>query len=328
MTRRIFFMGTPQFSVHSLEALEKIEGISVVGVSCQPDKPKGRGQKFQPCPVKEQALSLGYPIFQPKTLKKGHPDGDQFFEAFKALKPDLCVVTAYGRIIPKRFLNWPQFGFVNVHASLLPRWRGAAPIQRAIEAGDKETGIAIMDMIYELDAGDVYRTYPLPIQHDDDTPSLSLKLAQLSQQALIETIPDILNKKITPTPQPNEGLIYAHMLSKSEGEISFDLSATELYRKAKAFTPWPGLYCHFRNQLLKCHEPYLVAGESSRPNLSIGTFIRYQKELHIQTYDGRIGFRAYQPAGKKRLDAETFMNGYQIRDGEALVGANSTTSQK
>lgn len=315
---RLAFFGTPAFAVPSLEALleKRALGHELVLVVCQPDRPRGRGKKLLPPPVKERALAAGVAVEQPATLKKGTPDGDAFFERFSALKLDLAVVAAYGRILPRRVLDVPRRGFVNVHASLLPRWRGAAPIQRAIEAGDEETGVCLMDMVFELDAGDVYACEKIPIAEDDDGETLSQKLAALSKELLLKHLDGILDGSLEKTPQPDEGVTYAHMLEKHEGKVRWERPATEVASHARAMHPWPGAFTTLDGETLKLFRPR-VASEGERLG-EPGTVLEAEDTLVVATAPGAVAFAEAQLSGKKRMAVKELVRGRPIRRGTRL----------
>lgn len=308
---RLAFFGTPEFAVPSFEALLEAPGHEVVLVVCQPDRPKGRGKAVLPPPVKARALEAGFPVEQPSTLKKGTPDGDAFFERFSALDVDLAVVAAYGRILPKRILALPKRGFVNVHASLLPRWRGAAPIQRAIEAGDEETGVCLMDMIYELDAGDVYLEKRIPIAPDDDGETLTKKLAALGKEALRDGLEGLLAGTLEKTPQPLEGVTYAHMLEKDEGRIRWDRPARDVVNHARAMYPWPGAWTELAGETLKLFKPSLAEGVDVDA-LPPGTVTAADHRLLVVAAGGAVAFAEGQLPGKKRMAIGDLVRGRPI----------------
>lgn len=315
---RLAFFGTPDFALPSLRALleARARGHEVVLVVCQPDKPKGRGKAMQPPPVKALALEHGLEVAQPATLKKGTPDGDAFRERFASLDVDLAVVAAYGRILPKGLLAMPARGFVNVHGSLLPRWRGAAPVQRAIEAGDEETGACLMDMVYELDAGDVYACAKVRIDDDDDGGTLSDKVAALGHALLTEHLASLLEGTLAKTPQPEEGVSYAHMLRKEEGELRFDRPARDVVNHARAMHPWPGAYTSLEGETLKLFLPRVAASGSS--DAAPGTVLDTNDGLVVATSDGAVSFAEAQLPGKKRMKVQDLVRGRPIVTGTRL----------
>jgi methionyl-tRNA formyltransferase len=286
---RLAFFGTPALAVPTLDALLARAGAhDVVCVVCQPDKPKGRGQKLEAPPTKERALAAGVPVLQPSTLKQGTPDGDAFFARLSTLAIDLAVVIAYGRIIPRRVLALPTRGFVNLHASLLPRWRGAAPIQRAIEAGDRVTGVCLMDMIYELDAGDVFTRVDVPIADDDDGESLADKIAHAAAALLARDLDALLAGALARTPQPSEGVTYASMLSKEDGVLRFDKDARAVACQARAMTPWPGAQARVNDEPVKLFGARVVDAQGA-PGAP-GTVIASDDALVVACANGAVAF--------------------------------------
>lgn len=315
---RLAFFGTPDFALPSLRALleQREHGHELVLVVCQPDKPKGRGKAMQPPPVKELALEHGLEVAQPATLKKGTPEGDAFRAQFGTSDVDLAVVAAYGRILPKGVLAMPRRGFVNVHGSLLPRWRGAAPVQRAIEAGDRETGACLMDMVYELDAGDVYVCESVFISDDDDGGTLSDKVAQLGYALLQEHMDALLAGTLAKTPQPEEGVTYAHMLKKEEGELRWDRPSRDVVNHARAMHPWPGAYTSLEGETLKLFSPRVSREDSS--GKAPGTVLSTTKQLVVATKDGAVSFEEAQLPGKKRMKVNDLVRGRPIPEGTVL----------
>ena len=258
---RLAFFGTPELAATCaaavFEACADGRHQLVLGV-CQTDKPVGRGHKVEPPPTKRVLSALGVPMLQPSTLKKDTPDGEAFFEAFQAADVDLAIVVAYGRIIPRRLLALPPRGFVNVHASLLPRWRGAAPIQRAIEAGDPETGVCLMDMVAELDAGDVFAERRFAIDDDDTGETLAVKVGAHGASLLRQHLDDLLEGRLPRVPQPSDGITYAEMLRKDEATIDFNRPARAVFDRCRAFVPWPGSQTVLGGELIKLFDPRLT----------------------------------------------------------------------
>lgn len=250
---RVLFWGTPDFAVKSLKALIE-SNHQVVGVVTQPDKPKGRGQKIQPTPVKEKALKHNIPVFQPEKIK----NNQEFLETVKKLNPDISVVVAYGKILPEEIINIPKYKTINVHASLLPEYRGAAPIQRAIMEGKDKTGVCIMEIIKELDAGDVYACKEVEITEDDDIISLHDKLAEEGARLLIEVLDKIEKGEIDKKPQDHEKATYAKPIEKSEGKIDFSRSAKEIFNQIRALKVWPKAYSKFRDEEVKILDAKIV----------------------------------------------------------------------
>ena len=258
---RLAFFGTPELAATCLGGLHLAAvagGHDVVMVVCQPDKPVGRGHKVEAPPTKRLAQELGIEVRQPKTLKKDTDDGEAFFAEFSGLRLDLAIVAAYGRIMPQRVLDVPQVGCVNVHGSLLPRWRGAAPIQRAIEAGDAQTGVGLMHMVKALDAGDVYVEETLEILDDDTSITLTGRVADLGASMLEKHLEALLEGTLTRTPQREEGLTYAEMLKKEDGLADFNRSARDVYNRARAFVPWPGSQVVVDGETIKLFDPVIT----------------------------------------------------------------------
>jgi len=255
---RLVFAGTPDFAATALKALLETDH-EVVGVYSQPDRPSGRGRKLTPSPVKQVALDAGIPVFQPQTLKT--PEAR---EQLTALNADVMVVAAYGLILPRAILDIPRHGCLNIHASLLPRWRGAAPIQRAIAAGDRQTGITIMQMDAGLDTGDMLLKLTTPITESDTGGSLHDRLADLGGDAIIDALAGIIEGTLRPTPQDDAQACYASKLSKEEGQIDWTEDATAINRKIRAFNPWPGTYTDAGDLRIRLHESEVIDITSDR----------------------------------------------------------------
>ena len=236
-TLQIIFMGTAELSCASLEKLARDKQFQIAAVVTQPDRPRGRDLKKQPSPVKALAQRLGLPVLQPPRVRD-----DKFIAELRELKPDLIVVAAYGQILPQSILDLPRFGCLNVHTSLLPRHRGAAPIQWAIASGDAGTGVTIMKMDAGLDTGDIVAQRRTAIQPADDSVTLHDRLAQLGAKLLLETIPDFVAGNIQPVPQPAEGASHAPKIKKEDGRIDWKLPAKTIWNRLRAFTPWPGAF--------------------------------------------------------------------------------------
>src|SRR5215212_8244917 len=252
---KLVFMGSPNFALPSLQALN--QQYEVVGVVTQPDRASGRGRALKAPPVKLLAQELGFPVIQPEKLRQ-----PEAMEQLRAWNPDLIVVAAFGQILRKDVLDLPPFGCINVHASLLPRWRGAAPINAAILHGDEETGITIMKMDVGLDTGPILSQRSTPLTREDTAGSVIEKLSRLGADLLIVTLPDYLTGKIEPVPQPEEGMTYAPMLKKEEGQLDFTRPAEELERSVRAFNPWPGAFMDFNGTLLKIHRAHVAEAEA------------------------------------------------------------------
>ena len=290
-------MGSPDFSLSTLRALAG--GYDVVGVVTQPDRASGRGRELKSPPVKLLAQELGTPVMQPEKLRQ-----PEAMEQLRAWSPDLIVVAAFGQILKKDVLELPRFGCINVHASLLPRWRGAAPINAAILAGDEETGVTIMQMDVGLDTGPMLVKRSIRLTQDDTAGSVFETLSHLGADLLIETLPDYLSGKITPTPQPEVGMTYAPMLKKEEGKLDFTHDANELERRIRAFNPWPGAFMDFDGTLLKVHRAHVEAG-----NASAGQRLVWRDQPAIGAGDGLLVLDEVQPAGKKSMNGKSFLAG-------------------
>jgi methionyl-tRNA formyltransferase len=299
MTTRIVFMGSPDFAIPSLNAL--LEHFFVVGVVTQPDRPAGRGRKSVSPPVKILALEHNIPVLQPIALKKDQAAKDQLSN----WKPDVIVVAAFGQILEKQVLQLPVHGCVNVHASLLPRWRGVSPIQSAILYGDKLTGITIMKMDEGIDTGDILKQRSVRITPEDTGGSLFIKLASLGGDLLVEVLADYLSGKIVPQPQEPSPTPYAPMLHKSDGELNFNKPAAFLSRQIRAYHPWPGTFTFWQGKMLKI--PRGHANDSASPG--IGVFTRHDKKPAVGTSEGILVLDEVQPEGKKPISGEAFLLG-------------------
>ncbi len=297
-------MGTPEFAVSSLAACFELG--DVVAVVTQPDKPKGRGNTLAAPPVKELALSRGVPVLQPVKLRT-----PPFSEELRKFAPDVCVVTAYGRILPKDLLDLPPKGCVNVHASLLPRFRGAAPIQWAIAHGDAETGVSLMVMDEGLDTGPVLAMKRLPIPADETSASLHVKLAALGGEVLRESLPAYLRGELKPVPQPSEGVVLAPIIDKDQGRLDFTKPAVELERRLRAFTPWPGAFTTLGGKLLKVHR-MRAAGSTGTP----GTVLAANLDgIEVACGEGSLVLLEIQPEGKRVMSAADFLAVHKLAPG-------------
>ncbi len=297
---RIIFAGTPDFAACHLQAL--LTGPhQVVAVYTQPDRPAGRGQKLQPSPVKQLALQHDIPVYQPKSLKKAAAQ-----QQLAALDADLMVVVAYGLILPKAVLDMPRLGCINVHGSLLPRWRGAAPIQRALWAGDSETGITIMQMDEGLDTGAMLSKVSCPILATDTSASLYQKLAQLGPQALLAAVADLPALQQQAEAQNEHLANYAEKLSKDEARLDFNKDAAALEREIRAFNPWPVSYLELPQGTVKVWQAQ-VASSLSGP---VGSILKADKTgIYIGCQQQVLQITQLQPPGKKPMSAADFLNG-------------------
>ena len=301
----IIFAGTPDFAAQHLQALID-SPHNVIAVYTQPDKPAGRGKKLQASPVKQLAEQHQIPVYQPKSLRKPETQAE-----LTALHADVMVVVAYGLILPQAVLDAPTYGCLNVHGSLLPRWRGAAPIQRAIWAGDKQTGVTIMQMDAGLDTGDMLHKVFCDIDLQDTSADLYHKLAEIAPNALIEVLNHLTDGTFTAEPQDDMQSNYAEKLSKEEAKLDWQLSAAQLERNIRAFNPWPMAYLQLTDeqgnpQTLKVYQATVLPSVSQIP----GTIISADKNgIQIATADGVLNLLQLQPAGKKPMSAQDLLNG-------------------
>lgn len=299
MNTRIVFMGSPDFALQTLSALAA--RYQVVGVVTQPDRPVGRGRtKMKSPPVKELADKLELPVIQPNRLSE-----PEAMEQLHAWQPDLIVVAAFGQLLRPEVLDLPQHGCINVHASLLPRWRGAAPINAAIREGDTETGITIMKMDPGLDTGPILSQRSIPIGPDETAGSLFSRLAQLGADLLLETLPAYLKGEITPQTQDETLATHASTLERTDGQLDFNKSAETLARLVRAYDPWPGTYLPWKDTRLKV----LKAEASNVTSPGIGVFMIHNDLPSVGTSGGILILTEVQPAGKRPMSGETFLRG-------------------
>ena len=305
---RVVFLGTPDFAVPSLDALV-LAGHSVVGVFTQPDRPKGRGQQVAESPVKQAAVRLGLPVFQPERIRR--PESIEQLRSFGA---DLMVVVGYGQIIPQSIIDLPRRGILNVHASLLPKYRGAAPIQWAIASGETKTGVTIMQIDAGLDTGDMLAKASTDIGPDETAPELSARLAALGAQLLIDTIGAIECGTAIREKQNDSEATLAPILKKEDGRVDWTRPAREINNRRRGFTPWPGAYTTFRGQPLALLRTEALEDTSLLPGV-----VRVDgKKLLVGTGDGALAVADVQPGGKKRMSAEAYINGYKPQNGERM----------
>lgn len=297
---RIIFAGTPDFAARHLDALLSSEH-QVVGVFTQPDRPAGRGKKLMPSPVKVLAEEKGVPVFQPVSLR---PQENQQLVA--DLQADVMVVVAYGLILPKAVLDMPRLGCINVHGSLLPRWRGAAPIQRSLWAGDTQTGVTIMQMDVGLDTGDMLHKLSCPITADDTSGSLYDKLADLGPQGLLHTLAQLAAGTAKPEVQDDALVTYAEKLSKEEARVDWSLSAAQLERCIRAFNPWPMSYIVIDEQPVKIWQASVI---NTPTNAVPGTILEANRQgIQVATGEGILNLLSLQPAGKKAMGVQDLLN--------------------
>jgi len=297
---RIIFAGTPDFAARHLDALLS-SGHQVVGVFTQPDRPAGRGKKLMPSPVKVLAEEHGLPVFQPASLR---PQENQQLVA--DLNADVMVVVAYGLILPKAVLDMPRLGCLNVHGSLLPRWRGAAPIQRSLWAGDADTGVTIMQMDVGLDTGDMLYKLSCPITDEDTSATLYDKLAELGPKGLIDTLQQLADNRVQPEVQDEALVTYAEKLTKEEARLDWSLPAAQLERCIRAFNPWPMSWLEIDGQPVKVWQASVIAGPV---NAAPGTIVEANKQgIQVATVEGILNLESLQPAGKKAMSAQDLLN--------------------
>lgn len=313
---RIMFMGTPDFSTPCLEALVKA-GHDVVGAVSQPDKPQGRGRKLVPTQVKQAAMRLGLPVFQPAKLRDG-----EFERILSSVDPELIVVVAYGKILPGFVLDYPKYGCINVHASLLPKYRGAGPIQRAIIDGEKVTGVTTMYMSEGLDEGDVLLSRATEIAPDETAGELFDRLSEMGAELLIETIEEIESGRAARTKQDDALSSYAPMLKKEDGDIDWNKTAAEIVNLVRGTNPWPMAYTRYEGETMKVISARAdggwIGGEPGKI-LEIVSNPDKSKSLAVGCADGRVLIDELQFKGGKRMAVRDYLNGHEIKTGVILT---------
>lgn len=307
---RIVFMGTPEFAVPTLDALIHTSH-TIIGVYTRIDQPAGRGKKLQASPIKQLAEQHGLPIFQPLTLRKPEP-----IDELRALAPDIIIVAAYGLLLPQAVLDIPSRGCVNTHASLLPRYRGAAPIPACILAGDSETGVTLMQMEAGLDTGPILIQRTIPIADDDTTATLTPKLANLAAEMVRDNLERLLAAEIAPQPQDNSRATEFKTIRKEEGKIDWTRSAIEIERRVRAFNPWPSAFTFWNGVQLK-----IIFAQASAKNASgePGRVVQIGKDAAVVTGDGTLILREIQLAGKRAMNAQEFVRGQKEFMGSLLA---------
>jgi len=308
---RVVFAGTPSFSVGCLKVLLEHEQVDVVGVVSQPDRKSGRGMKLQPSPVKQAALDAGVDVITPHSLR----DNDEALDWLKEKGCDILVVVAFGMILPVSWLETPKVAPINVHASLLPRWRGAAPIERALLAGDAETGVGIMQMEEGLDTGGIYLEKRIPVTAESTGYSLWGELEALGAVALMDAIFDIASGKLKPVPQVEDGVTYAKKITNEERVIDWGLDAAYIERLARCYSPKPGVRTSYHGKMLK-----VIAGEVvSATQAQAGTVVGIAEGLDVACGDGVVyRILQIQPEGKKVMKVLDFLRGAQLKVGDVL----------
>jgi len=321
---RIIYMGTPQFAVPVLvtliagskPGLVLQEGYEIVTVITRPDKPSGRGKEVVYSPVKQLALSQEIPVWQPGSLKR-----QENIEMLAAYQSDLFIVAAFGQILPQAVLDLPRYGTLNIHASLLPKYRGVSPISEAILQGDTETGVTIMLIDAGVDTGPILLQRAIPIAEDDTTGSLTLKLAALGASALLEALPLWVQGNITPQPQDERFASHTHMLHKEDGKIDWNRPADVLARTVRAFTPWPGAYTNWGNKILKIISAHTIQSDPGSEARAGTVSLRKENGLQtliVATGKGLLILEKLQLEGKKVTSADEFLRGYSHIVGEVL----------
>lgn len=309
---KVIFMGTPDFSVGTLEALIEA-GHEVVLAVTQPDKPKGRGKEMQFTPVKECALAHGIPVYQPRRVREA-----ECVEELRKYQADVCVVVAFGQILPKEILEMTPYGCINVHASLLPKYRGAAPIQWAVINGEEVSGVTTMQMDEGLDTGDMLEKIVVPLTPDETGESLHDKLAAAGAKLCVQTLANVEKGLVKPEKQGESPTAYAKMLDKTLGNIDWTKSAVEIERLVRGLNSWPSAYTMWNGKMMKIWEAQVKASDNVGDKAP-GTVVNVEKEIFfVQTGEGLLGVKSLQIPGKKRMDAGAFLRGYQVKEGECL----------
>lgn len=317
---RIIFIGTPELAAVSLAALLREPAFQVVAVVTQPDRPKGRELKLQPSPVKRIALDADIPVLQPIKARD-----ENFIAGLQTLQPDLIAVAAYGQILPQSLLDLPRFGCLNVHTSLLPKYRGAAPIQWAILNDEMETGVTIMKMDAGLDTGEIVSQRVTPIHPTDNAQTLHDRLAQLGAELLGETIPDYVTGTIQPRPQPSEGVCYAAKIKKEHGRIDWHLPARTIWNRLRAFTPWPGAFTFLlatpQARLLKLWASEVVP----QPGTPGVILVADKNGIVIGCGHDALRITSLQLEGGRRLTAQEFLAGHPLKPGQRVASTSPPT---
>ena len=310
---KIIYMGTPDFAVAPLEAILKA-GHEVTAVVTQPDRQKGRGREVQYSPVKECALSYGIPVLQPLKIKE-----KDAVEELRKYPADIFVVAAFGQLLSEEILNMPRFGCINIHASLLPAYRGAAPIQWCVINGEEKTGVTIMQMAKGMDTGDILLQKEVVLDEKETGGSLFDRLMETGAELIVEALPKIEAGELTPVVQKEELATYAGKITKDMGNIDFAKSALTIERLIRGLNPWPSAFTHYKGKILKIWEADVVSECVNAENPVPGTVIAMDKEsFTLATGEGALRIRSLQPEGKKRMSCAEFMRGYEVKVGEAL----------
>lgn len=313
---KLVFMGTPDFAVDTLTALVEA-GHQVAAAVTQPDKAKGRGKGMSMPPVKEKAMSFGIPVYQPERIKTD----EAFFDILKEINPDAIVVAAFGQILPKRILELPKYGCVNVHASLLPKYRGSAPIQWAVIDGEPETGVTTMMMDEGLDTGDMLEKAIVTLDKEETGGSLFDKLSKEGGRLILSTLNKLEKGEAVRTKQPEQGVSYAKMLYKTMGDIDWNQDACVIERLIRGLNPWPSAYTVCDGKTMKIWSAAVKEQPAGEPEREPGTVVQIGKDyFSVQTGGGLLDVKELQLEGKKRLDAAAFLRGYPLNVGTVLTG--------
>jgi methionyl-tRNA formyltransferase len=314
------FFGTPHFALPALRVLSEYSskhGHTLKMVITKPDIAQGRGLKESAPPIKILAQTLGHPVLQPETLRKDTPEGTRFFSEFKEAQIDLAIVVAYGKIIPGRFLSAVSRNFVNIHASLLPRFRGAAPIQHAILSGDTKTGVCLMEVVQKLDEGDIFACRETPIIMSDTSGTLFRRLSHLGADLLRDRLQALIAGTEVKKAQDLAGVTYAPMIEKSAGAISFDASASFIAAQVRAYDPWPTAYACINNKRVQFFDSFYI-NTNLELKVSPGTIVSVNPFLGVKAQDGIVYFQTIQVEGKKALPVKEALKGFNLKIGDKI----------
>ncbi|MEM9071958.1 MAG: methionyl-tRNA formyltransferase [Myxococcota bacterium] len=311
---RVVFFGSPAFAVPCLDAVH--EFADVAAVISQPDRPAGRGMSLRAPAVKVRAEELGLPVWQPRKVRTA-----DFAERVRSLEADVGVVVAYGRILPRAVLDAPRLGCVNVHGSILPRWRGAAPIQWAIASGDAETGVTLMQMDEGMDTGPMLAVRRTAIEPAETTSELAVRLSALGASLLREELAQWVDGTLSPTPQPDDGVTMARLLTKDDGRLTWEQSAQEVHDRVRGMTPWPGAFTFLEDRRVKVHQTRVISNEGSHgtPGEVVGT-----EGVHVACGTGTLAIEVLQDPNRKRLDAKTYRAGRSLGKGTRFRSEESS----
>ncbi len=309
---RVVFMGTPAFAVATLDALHR-RGDEVSLVFTQPDRPAGRGRKLTPPAVKARALELGLPVFQPRRVKE-----PESLERIEAIVPEAIVVVGYGQIIPDTIFNLPRYGCINVHASLLPKYRGAAPINWAVANGETVTGVTTMRIAKRLDTGDMLLRREVEIGPDETASALAARLAPIGAELLLETLDGLASGTVIAAKQDNDEATFAPILKRQDGWIDWSLSARQIFDRVRGFEPWPGTYTSFRGKRLHIRKAHPATSQTPATAMP-GAIVAVQEDFLVACgHDSALAVEEVQLEGKNRISSNEFRRGYRLADGEKL----------